>query len=86
MEPLASFLKIPTKRDVRHEKEASAREIVEFLKDDPYPFGFWLKKIGKASYGDVLSIIKEARAPHIKNRGSFIAWKLKTLSTPRTLQ
>ena len=63
----------------RHEKAASANLIIELLGNSKsYPYEYWLRKIGRASYSTVVGIIKEASSLDRKySKGGYITNRLK---------
>lgn len=70
-----------------HEKAASVQEILKLVPETKqYNFGYWLRKLGKAKYGSILTILKEARGLDKKyNKGGYITNQLKILNgTPET--
>jgi len=63
-----------------HEKAAAVNEIIAFLKADKkqMSYGYWLKKVGDKSYGDVMAILKRAKdLPSTYSKGGYITNQLK---------
>lgn len=69
-----------------HEKAASVNEIIKVVRESKtYDYGYWLRKIGTASYSNVLDILKEAQGLDKKyNLGGFITNKLKVYAIPKS--
>lgn len=67
------------KKPPSHEKAASVNAILELLGDNKiYNYSYWLRKVGSASYSNVLEIVKKASDLEGKyNRGGFITNQLK---------
>lgn len=67
------------KKGPPHSKAASVDEIIKLVGENrTYNYTYWLRKIGIASYGDVLGIIKQASdLPKGYSRGGFITNRLK---------
>jgi hypothetical protein len=81
MKSLASLLdeRKPARRSAPHAKAAAANEIVAFLgNNSKASYGLWLKRIGTASYGDVMAILKRAQGlPAKYSRGGYVTNQLK---------
>lgn len=62
----------------RHEKAFIAQEIIKVVGDHKiYNFGFWLRKIGNRSYGEVLEILKYLESlPPSFNKGAILTNRL----------
>lgn len=61
-----------------HEQAAKVDEIIKVVgKNDRYPYGFWLRKVKKFSYGQILAMCKEASNLNSKySKGGFLTNKL----------
>ena len=74
----------------KHAKAASVDSILEVAPlTKNYSYVYWLAKIGKATYGEVLEIVKKAKdVPAPYSKGGFIANRLDELNgrkaKPRT--
>jgi len=82
MKSISSLLEraAPHRAAPPHSKAAAVNEILDALKDEPkqYSYGYWLRKVGRASYGTVMSIAKAARdLPAKYSRGGFVTNRLK---------
>lgn len=80
-----------SKKKPPHEKSASVDEIIKLVGlSKTYDYGYWLKKVGTASFSTVLGILKEASSLEAKySKGGFICNRLKPYgrkpsTTPRT--
>ena len=58
----------------RHEKAASVDEILKVVgKSEKYGYTYWLRKIGRCSYPEVLGILKQVEGADKKyNKGGMI--------------
>lgn len=75
------------KKGPPHEKAAVVNLFLQFIGGDEeklYPYGYWLKKVGKCTYGEALDIVKELETLPIQyNRAGTIINKLKKLNAHR---
>lgn len=80
MEGLDKYLtKYKTKQKIPpHEQAAKVDEIIKIVGlNKIYNYAYWLRKVKNTSYGDILSICKEAEGLNEKyNKGGFITNKL----------
>lgn len=79
MESLSNLLKIEKKGKIPpHVQSAKVDEILKVVKETKkYSYKYWLRKVKNFSYGDVLSICKDAsNLPYKYNKGGFITNKL----------
>ena len=65
----------------KHEKALVVNTFLDFIGGaaaKKYPYAFWLRKVGKVSYGDALDIIKSLETLPLKyNKAGTIINKLK---------
>jgi hypothetical protein len=75
-------------RQSPHEKAATVNLFLEFIGEAEakvFPYGFWLKRVGKCSYGDAIEICKGLENLPIKyNKAGVIINKLKKFNAPST--
>jgi len=67
-----------------HEKAATVNLFLDFLdikERREYPYGYWLKKVGKCSYTEALGILKGLESLPIQyNKAGVIINKLKEIN------
>jgi hypothetical protein len=76
-------VKVEKKKKPPHEKAATVNLLLDFIggPSKDYPYAFWLKRLGRCSYGDAISIIKEFETLPIKyNKAGAIINRLKKLN------
>lgn len=68
----------------KHQKAACVNEIVRVLGENAtYNYAYWLRKVGNATYSDILSILKEAdKLPKKYSKGGFVTNQLKQYAVP----
>jgi hypothetical protein len=82
----SKYLKLQVKNTKAppHEKAAVVDVFLDFIGNNDaakYPYTFWLKKVGKCSYGQALDIIKSLEHLPIKyNKAGTVVNKLKKLN------
>lgn len=88
MEPISKLLEKykENEKSPPHEKAASVNEILKIVPETKlYNFGYWLRKVGKVKYGQILAVCKEAKGLEKKyNKGGFITNQLKMLNGTQT--
>ena len=66
-----------------HEKAAIVNLFLDFVggATEKYPYTFWLRKVGKCTFGDALEIVKSLETLPIQyNKAGTIINKLKKLN------
>ena len=66
-----------------HEKAAIVNLFLDFVggATEKYPYTFWLRKVGKCTFGDALEIVKSLESLPIQyNKAGTIINKLKKLN------
>lgn len=83
---LEKYVTVQTKKGPPHEKAAVVNIFLDFIggASKDYPYEFWLRKVGKCTYGDALDIIKSLESLPIQyNKAGTIINKLKKLNGTR---
>lgn len=86
MDSLAKLVaehKVNSGKPAPHEKAQSVNEILKVVPETKqYNFGYWLRKVGRAKYGDILAICKQAKGLDKKKYsvGGFLTNQLKILN------
>ena len=80
------YFKVVKKKPPSHEKAATVNLFLDFIggvsKD--YPYTFWLRKVGKCTYGDAIGIIKGLENLPIKyNKAGTIINQLKKINVSK---
>lgn len=90
MDSLAKLVaehKVAVEKPAPHEKAQSVNEILKVVPETKqYNFGYWLRKVGRAKYGDILAICKQAKGLDKKKYsvGGYITNQLKMFNgTPK---
>ncbi len=78
------YFKVSKQKAPPHEKAATVNLFLDFIggtESRKYPYTYWLRKIGKCTYGDALEIIKSLESLPIEyNKAGTIINKLKKLN------
>lgn len=72
------------KKSAPHEKAACVNEIISLLGETKeYNYTYWLRKVGNASYPEILGIIKRAKNLNREVRGGYITNQLKPFAVKK---
>lgn len=80
---LNKYITKTKKKGPSHEKAATVDLFLQFVGgvSEDYPYTFWLRKVGKCTYGDAISILKDLENLPIKyNKAGTIINRLKKLN------